>query len=61
MKIIRVDNFNRETVSDLLVCENISQHYGEIIVGLLNNKESNESPNFFKLVQDDYKLYNFQP
>lgn len=61
MKIICVDNFAREDRSDQLVCENVSEYYGKIIVDSLNNKLSGEhSPDFYKLVPDNYKLYEFE-
>lgn len=61
MKVIRIDNFARENVSDKLVCENVSHYYGEIITKYLNENFSGEnSPDFYKLVDDDYKLYVFE-
>lgn len=61
MKIICVDNFNRENYDDKLVCENIDKFYGEIVVKPLNDKLSGEySGSFFKLVDDDYKLYKYE-
>lgn len=62
MKIIRVDNFNRESVSDSLVAENVSEYYAKIVVKLLNEKLSGcTSPNYYRAVEDDYKLYKFEP
>lgn len=61
MKIIIKDNFDRDNVSDVLVCENINKEFGEKIVNLLNIKESDNSPYFFKLVENDYKLYEWKP
>ena len=61
MKIIRVDNLDRETVSDILVAENVDA-YGQDIVKFLNYKYSaNHSSDFFRLVKDDYKLYEWKP
>jgi hypothetical protein len=61
MKIILVDNFDRENISDVLIAENVDSVYGKKIVDLLNEKESPHSENFFRLVDDDYKLHKFQP
>jgi hypothetical protein len=62
MKIICVDNFDREAYSDSLICTNICKIYGEYLVNCLNNKYGGEqSPDYFKLVEDDYKLYKFEP
>lgn len=62
MKIICVDNFNRDYKSDELVCENINEYYGKYIVNQLNTYFNGEnSPLYFKLVPDDHKLYVFNP
>lgn len=62
MKIINVDNFDRESVDDKLVCENINEYYGEYIVDWLNEKFSgNHSSDFYRLVEDDHKLYVWEP
>lgn len=62
MKIICVDNFDRESVSDSLVCENVSEYYGKIILKCLIEKLSNMySSRFYRLIKDDYKLHKFEP
>jgi len=63
MKIIKVSNFDNESVSDMLIAENVIKHYGELIVDFLNNKFSRneQSMFFYKLESDDYKLYKFEP
>lgn len=61
MKIICVDNFARETHDDVLVCENANDFYGEFIVNMLNEKLSGEhSSDYYRLVEDDYKLYKYE-
>ncbi|TPF18015.1 hypothetical protein [Priestia megaterium] len=61
MKVIKVDNFDREMYSDVLVCENINEYYGKIVVESLNKKLSGDrSDDYFRLVEDDYKLYKFE-
>ena len=61
MKIICVDNFGKESKSDSLVCENVNLYMGNIIVEFLIEKFSgNRGGDFFKLVEDDYKLYIFK-
>lgn len=61
-KIICTDNFNRDTVSDTLVADNVSEYWGRLIVKFLNaNYSSNDSPNFFKLEENDYELYVWEP
>lgn len=61
MKIIAVDNFNRETHDDKLICENVNTYYAKIIVEFLNNKISGDySDEYFKVVEDDYTLYKYE-
>lgn len=61
MKIIAVDNFDRETRDDVLVCENVNEYYAERIVNFLNIKYSGEHESrYFKAVKDDFKLYKYE-
>ena len=61
MKIIRVDNFNREDVSDVVVAENISNKvFAEVMLKSLRDTSVRyHDPNWFVLVEDDYKLHIF--
>jgi len=62
MKIIIVDNFNNESVSDKLVAENVPDIWAKRIVELLNDKYSGGFSSFYaKVVADDYELYEFTP
>lgn len=61
MKIIRVDNFARDNVSDKLVCNNVNSYYAERITSLLNARECEDSPDFYKAVPDDHVLYVYDP
>ncbi len=61
MKIIAKDNFDREGHSDRLICENVNKYMGERICNLLNTKEGEDSPNYYVTVEDEYKLYEFEP
>lgn len=57
MKIIQIDNFAREHVADYLIADNVDRYHGSIIIYHLNEKLSgNTSPNYFILVEDNYKL-----
>lgn len=59
MKIIMVDNFDRDYVDDKLIADNVTPMYASTIVEALNNKYSGDtSPHFFRAVQDEYKLKN---
>ncbi len=57
MKIIRVDNFDRESYSDFLVAEKVLEHYGKIMTDALNSRETEGTSDFFKLVDDNHKLF----
>jgi hypothetical protein len=61
MKIICVDNFDREHVSDELVCENVNSYYAKTIVATLNAREHKNSANYYKAVPDDHILYVYDP
>lgn len=62
MKVIAVDNFDRDGVSDILVCENVNEFYGKFIVERLNERFSGDDSNvFYKLVDGNYKLYEWHP
>lgn len=60
MKIIAVDNFDKETHDDVLICENVSEYYSKLIVDFLNDKHSGEhADEYFMAVKDDHVLYTF--
>ena len=62
MKIINVDNFDRDTVSDTLVAENVPKYYAKDIVEFLNDKYSGStSSDYFMIKPNDYKLYTWEP
>lgn len=59
MKIIREDNFGDENRSDVLVCDNVNEYYGRFMVDFLIKQFSgSNSPDYFRLVKDDYVLYD---
>lgn len=57
MKIILVDNFDRDEIPDVLVAENVDPLFGAHIVERMNQAEGESSPHFYRLVEDDHKLY----
>jgi hypothetical protein len=62
MKIVKVDNFVRDTVSDILIADNVPIYYALDIANYLNEKfGGRESLYFFRAVSDDYKLYVWEP
>jgi hypothetical protein len=57
MKIICAKNDNQANhISDELICENINLYYGKIIVTFFNEKHIDYTYDFYRLVEDDYKL-----
>ena len=62
MKIIAVDNFNRDDKSDLLIASHVSEFYAEFLVDALNKKFSGDTSSlFFKSAPDSYTLYEWTP
>lgn len=61
MKVIGISNFDNESVDDILICETINEYYGNKVKDLLINDMSEHDKYYYKLVKDDYKLYEFQP
>lgn len=60
VKIIRVDNFDREHVPDELIAENVDPKIATEITEFLNRKHSGiYSPDFYKVVPDDHKLHQY--
>lgn len=58
MKIIQVDNFDRDNVADKLVCSNIENLlYGEAMLARLNTQFSGASASlYFRMVPDEHPL-----
>ena len=65
MKIILVDNFDRERPGlsdDVLIAESVSAHYAEQIAAALNAKACpTDDDYFFKAVADNYMLRKYVP
>ena len=63
MKIIGIDNFDRETVDDILICHDLTEQRATFIVRALNIVycKGENSPTYYKAVEDDYKLRSFVP
>jgi len=62
MKIIWVDNYARETISERVVANNIKSEVEakQMLEGLQQHCTS-EGPNWYKLAADDYVPYRFEP
>ncbi len=66
MKIISVDNFDREqigTSDDKLIAENVDTYYIDTIVAALNGVycATEHADRFFKAVPDNYVLREYRP
>jgi hypothetical protein len=62
MKVIAVDNYGRESVSDVLIRDNLSIEDADALATLLNFKAGDEAPDKYYVVKnDDYELYEFNP
>jgi len=57
MKIIGVSNFDNESAADILICENISEYFGNIVVAYLNEIAGEYDDYYFKLVDNDHKQW----
>lgn len=58
MKVIAVDNFDRENVDDVLIKDNLSKEEADKIAKDYNdNIMSDNHPIFYKAVDDNYKLF----
>ena len=57
LKIIWTDNFNNETVADRLVASGIKHRAeGEAMLKGLRDTCTESGPNWYNLVEDDYRL-----
>jgi len=61
MKIVWTDNFNRETISEKLVADHVRVHESQIIIEALQKSCRHGDDDWYKLVPDDYVLYEFEP
>lgn len=57
MKVIGRDNFARENVADVLVCENVNEYFALLIAKLLNKHSGALGNYFYYAVADDTKLW----
>lgn len=57
MKIIKTDNYARETIADFLIADNITnKEYAEMMCNALCEHPKKRDDDWFKVVQDDYNL-----
>jgi len=60
-KIIGKSNFDLDNVSDILIADNLNKYYGEKIVKYLQDNTRDNDTYFPRLVEQDYKLYKWEP
>ena len=62
MKIVCKDNFDRETKSEILVCDNIQNMLlAQLMVNALNKQGGLNSQEFYTVEDDSYELYEYEP
>lgn len=61
MKVIAVDNYNRENISDFLYLDGLSEDTAKEVANRLNAKAGQDAERFYKAVTEDYQLYKFEP
>jgi len=63
MKVIKVDNYNREGpgYDDKLVAENLTTKEAMELAKERNSDPTRPDFDWFKVVEDDYKLYEWAP
>lgn len=62
MKIVRIDNYARETVSEKLVAENIQyQGDADVMLKALQENPKKGDEYWYKIEQDDYQLHTWEP
>lgn len=58
MKVVAIDNFNRESVADILVAEGLSEQDAQRLATEKNEQFSGPyAPRHYVVTPDDYKLW----
>lgn len=57
MKILKIDNFNRDWLPDTIIAENVSEYYATKIVDFLNSESGdNWTQDYYRAVDDNYQV-----
>lgn len=57
-KVILTDNYDRETVSDKLIKDNLTQEEAETLATEMNAGVWEDGPDYYKAVEDSYELWD---
>ena len=58
MKIVAKDNFDRESVADVLIADNVPSYYAPAIADFLQERHGGEhASRYYQAVGDDYVLW----
>lgn len=57
-KVIIIDNFDRDYISDRLFKDNLTMEEAEKLATEENSKTRDNTPDYYKAVEDDYTLHN---
>lgn len=60
-KVIGIDNLDRESTSDILIEENLTEEQANIKASKMNSETDDYAPWYYKAVLQEYKLYTFEP
>lgn len=60
MKIIKVDNFARDYVDEVLIASDVPRFYAKVLVDFLNKEENRDYDAWYRAVPDDYVLEKFE-
>ena len=60
-KVIAIDNYDRESVSDQLIKDNLSETNANILASKMNSEVDDDHPWYYKAIPEGVKLYQFNP
>lgn len=60
-RVVCKDNYDSETRSEFWVSEPMSKEAAQALANQKNERAGEHSSDYFQAVQEDYKLYKFEP
>jgi hypothetical protein len=64
MKVVLSSNYDDETYQERFMCEELGSMTREeatVVAAKLNNECDSRGPDYYKVVEDDYKLHTWEP